>query len=99
MFSSNLKLLTQETSISCLCRQMGMNRTQFSRYRNGEAFPRPEVLKRICDHFGVDASILLVPLPEMKAHVASLATKHLTRDELAELSVVKLKSEGESEGS
>lgn len=57
------------------------------------------MLKRICDHFGVDASILLVPLPEMKAHVASLATKHLTRDELAELSVVKLKSEGESEGS
>ncbi len=60
ILAENLQLLTSEvTSISDLCREIGVNRTQFNRYLGGAAFPRPDVLFRICSYFGVDANILL----------------------------------------
>ncbi|GHF59265.1 helix-turn-helix domain-containing protein [Seohaeicola zhoushanensis] len=63
MFGSNLRRLsTQYPSISELSRQLGINRTQFNRYLSGESFPRPDVLDRICEFFGVDARILLEPV-------------------------------------
>lgn len=49
-------------SVSDLCRQLGINRTQFNRYLSGESFPRPDVLHLICQFFHVDARILLEPL-------------------------------------
>lgn len=59
-FGTNLRQLSQSaTSVSSLCRELGINRTQFNRYLAGESFPRPDVLHRICDFFGVDARILL----------------------------------------
>lgn len=45
-----------------MCRRIGVNRTQFNRYLTGSAFPRPDVLSRICQYFGVDANIVLEPL-------------------------------------
>ena len=45
---------------------IGINRTQFNRYLNGEAFPRPDVLYRICCHFDVDARVLLEPLGQVE---------------------------------
>lgn len=66
MFGANLKhLCRQAKSISALCRDLGINRTQFNRYLAGESFPRPDVLYRICSFFDVDARILLEPVGEI----------------------------------
>jgi transcriptional regulator with XRE-family HTH domain len=63
MFGTNLRLLSRDyPSISALARDLGINRTQFNRYLSGESFPRPDVLSRICDFFGVDARVLLEPV-------------------------------------
>lgn len=64
VFCENLKRLSQRSpSVSQLCRELEINRTQFNRYLKAEAFPRPDVLHRICTYFDVDARILLEPLP------------------------------------
>lgn len=60
ILARNLQKLARETaSISEMCRKIGVNRTQFNRYLAGSAFPRPDVLHRICTYFKVDANILL----------------------------------------
>lgn len=72
-FGANLRQLSQgSVSISELCRQLGINRTQFNRYLSGESFPRPDVLYRICDYFEVDARILLEPVDEIAETSAGL---------------------------
>lgn len=51
-----------------MCRAIGVNRSQFSRYLLGEACPRPELLLKICNYFGIDANIPIRPLmPERPA--------------------------------
>ncbi|MEM5477197.1 helix-turn-helix transcriptional regulator [Pacificibacter sp. AS14] len=63
IFGSNLRALSAGApSVARLCRDLGINRTQFNRYLGGEAFPRPDVLDHICRFFGVDARILLEPI-------------------------------------
>lgn len=65
VFPNNLaQLMAREPSVSAFCRAVGLNRTQFNRYLSGESSPRPEVLAKICDHFKVDARILLEPLDQ-----------------------------------
>lgn len=60
IFGENLRMLSADhPSVAGLCRELGINRTQFNRYLGGESFPRPDVLHRICVFFGVDARILL----------------------------------------
>jgi transcriptional regulator with XRE-family HTH domain len=59
MFGANLRELSRRyASISDLSRRLDINRTQFNRYLSGESFPRPDVLDKICEFFGVDARIL-----------------------------------------
>ncbi|EKE71766.1 DNA-binding protein [Celeribacter baekdonensis B30] len=66
VFGENLTRLSERaTSVSQLCRDLGINRTQFNRYLKAEAFPRPDVLYRICQYFDVDARILLDPLDSL----------------------------------
>ena len=66
MFGANLRQLARDSaSISALCRDLQINRTQFNRYLAGESFPRPDVLHRICSFFGVDARILLEPVSDI----------------------------------
>jgi len=80
MFGSNLRQLSQQyASISALCRELGINRTQFNRYLSGESFPRPDVLDRICRFFEVDARILLLPLSKI-----TLQNQHPAAATLAE---------------
>ncbi|RGP39229.1 XRE family transcriptional regulator [Pseudotabrizicola alkalilacus] len=68
ILGDNLRQLCSDTpSVSELCRKIGVNRTQFNRYLTGTAFPRPDVLFRICSHFGVDANILLHRLSDSPA--------------------------------
>lgn len=63
VFSENLRdLIDEDMPIATLARLLDVNRTQLIRYLAGESFPRPDILKRICDHFGVDARILVEPL-------------------------------------
>lgn len=65
ILGENLRqLCSGRNSVSETCRRIGINRTQFNRYLNGEAFPRPDILARICEHFDVDANILIRPLQE-----------------------------------
>ncbi len=45
--------------MSALCRELGINRTQYNRYLAGDSFPRPDVLHKICTHFRVDSRIML----------------------------------------
>ncbi|WP_226688333.1 MULTISPECIES: helix-turn-helix domain-containing protein [Ruegeria] len=79
MFGANLRQLAQQyTSVSELCRQLGVNRTQFNRYLGGESFPRPDVLDRICRFFEVDARILLRPLDEIDRSPTHPAASALT---------------------
>ncbi len=67
MLGANLRQLSQQAvSISALCRDLGINRTQYNRYLAGESFPRPDVLHRICSYFGVDARILLEPVANIE---------------------------------
>ncbi|TCL09739.1 Xre family transcriptional regulator [Shimia isoporae] len=67
MFGHNLRTLAREyPSVSKLCRDLGINRTQFNRYLAGESFPRPDVLYRICEFFGTDARILLEPIDNIE---------------------------------
>jgi len=68
VFGDNLRTLcTRYPSVTALCRELGVNRTQFNRYMSGESFPRPDVLHRICRFFGVDARILLEPIARIEA--------------------------------
>ena len=63
IFSQNLRILCKSRgSVSEVCRAIGVNRTQFSRYLAGDAFPRPDLLLRLCDYFEVDANILIRPV-------------------------------------
>lgn len=76
IFGENLKILCAPYgSVSALCRELGINRTQFNRYLSGESFPRPDILHQICRFFDVDARILLEPVetiyttsPELLSH-------------------------------
>ena len=80
MFGANLRQLARVyPSISELSRQLGINRTQFNRYLSGESFPRPDVLARICDFFGVDARVLLEPVSSIETWEDPLTSPVLKR--------------------
>ncbi|MEM8775918.1 MAG: helix-turn-helix transcriptional regulator [Pseudomonadota bacterium] len=66
IFGDNLRQLSAPyKSIAALCRELGINRTQFNRYLTGESFPRPDILHQICQFFDVDGRILLQPLDQL----------------------------------
>ena len=78
MLGANLRQLAQRAaSISALCRDLGINRTQFNRYLAGESFPRPDVLSRICTFFEVDARILLEPVEEINVDPDPVSNPYL----------------------
>ncbi len=65
-FGRNLRLLCENyPSVSEVCRQLDINRAQFNRYLNGESYPRPDMLARICAFFETDARILTEPLEDV----------------------------------
>lgn len=67
IFGENLRALCAGySSVAALCRELGVNRTQFNRYLSGESFPRPDVLHQICTFFDVDARILLEPVADLR---------------------------------
>lgn len=64
-FGQNLRKLIGKDNVSQVCRDLEINRTQFNRYLSGDSWPRPDVLARISDFFGVDCRILLEPLSDV----------------------------------
>ncbi|RNF33544.1 helix-turn-helix domain-containing protein [Paracoccus methylarcula] len=59
VFGHNLRNLTAlRGSQAFVAQELDINRIQFQRYLRSESFPKPNVLKRICDYFEVDARIL-----------------------------------------
>ena len=89
VFSTNLRKLCQPfRSVAGLCRDLGVNRTQFNRYLSGESFPRPDVLKRICDFFQTDARILLEPVERITIGTDALrhpAVARFVRDDVTDV--------------
>ncbi|MGI3167817.1 helix-turn-helix domain-containing protein [Pseudooceanicola sp. C21-150M6] len=71
---------SQYPSIAGLCRELGINRTQFNRYLSGESFPRPDVLHRICTFFGKDARILLEPVESVPDNGNDMLSHPVIRD-------------------
>lgn len=73
IFGQNLKALSGAyPSVSEVCRQLDINRAQFNRYLNGESYPRPDMLARICAFFDTDARILTDPIDSITAARNSL---------------------------
>lgn len=59
VFGQNLRNLTAlRGSQAHVSGELDINRIQFGRYLRAESFPKPNVLKRICDYFDVDARIM-----------------------------------------
>lgn len=56
------KLLSPNKTISDVCAELGIHRSQFNRFLNGETFPKPDVLYKICAYFKTDSRILLEPI-------------------------------------
>lgn len=78
VFAENLRLLLVASSpISEVCREIRINRSQFHRYLNGEAFPKPDVLHRICQVFKTDARILTEPLAAFNVPSAPVESNRL----------------------
>lgn len=64
-FAKNLKLICGfEKSVSSVCRAVGINRQQFSKYLNDTSQPSPNNLQRICDHFAIRPADLYLPHDE-----------------------------------
>lgn len=67
VFADNLtKLVSERGSIADISRDLKLNRVQLARYMKGDASPRATALYDICEYFGVDARILLVPIEELR---------------------------------
>lgn len=65
VFGRNLRLLTAlRGSQASVANDLGLSRVQFQRFLRSESFPKPNVLKHICDYFGADARILTDPISE-----------------------------------
>lgn len=81
IFGLNLRSLSAPfPSVAALCRDLGVNRTQFNRYLSGESFPRPDVLHRICTFFGVDARVLLEPVANLDRNESGLLEHPMMRE-------------------
>ncbi|NJS39711.1 MAG: helix-turn-helix transcriptional regulator [Rhodobacteraceae bacterium] len=67
---ANLRLLcTYRPSISVVARDLGLNRSQLNRYLAGTSTPRAPLLRRICDHFGVEEFEIHMPAIDFAAIV------------------------------
>ncbi|MEM5529442.1 helix-turn-helix transcriptional regulator [Gammaproteobacteria bacterium AS21] len=70
-FVNNLKLLCDHySSIAQVCRKIGINRSQFNKYLNGQTHPSKSNIKIICDFFGVDEFEILMPNEQFSQIIA-----------------------------
>ena len=77
ILSQNLRLLcSYGKSTSEICRQVGINRHQFSKYLSGKSEPSLSTLRRICDYFGVDEYEIFLDRNELSKIIDS---KHIKK--------------------
>ena len=76
-FPENLRSLCAEHgSVAKVCRAIGMNRQQFSRYLNGGGLPSAHNLRRIARHFDVSEADLFIDHAEFsKRHILNQKRK------------------------
>ena len=68
IFGRNLRELCKRTdAIAEVADHLGVNRVQMNRILNSESFQKPGLTKCICDHFSINARILLEPLAKLEA--------------------------------
>ncbi len=61
-FSKNLRFLCgYYKSIADVCRKLGVNRTQFNRYLSGKHKPSANLLRKMCDFFGLEEFEIMLP--------------------------------------
>lgn len=64
-FPDNLRALCgYRASISEVGRDLGIDRSQLNRYLTGASRPRPALLRRICEYFGVETHDVALPTAE-----------------------------------
>ena len=67
IFGENLRRLALERGpLARAARDLDLSKVQMQRYMNGESFPKPAELQRICGYFGVDARIMTTPLDDLR---------------------------------
>ena len=70
-FTLNLRhLCADRPSVASVCRDIGMNHQQFSKYLSGRARPSPNNLRRISRYFGISEPILTGGHTEFQQHAA-----------------------------
>lgn len=70
-FAENLRLAcSYAPSVSEVCRRLDINRTQFNRYLRAAARPSPNILNRLCDYFGVEATEFHLAPPQFARIIA-----------------------------
>lgn len=73
-FARNLKwLCARESSVSEVCRRIGINRQQFARYLNGSVRPSSHNFWQICSYFDVEPELLSLPFEDFRKAVAGEA--------------------------
>lgn len=82
VFPDNLKLLcSYEKSVSEVCRAVGINRQQFSKYLEGINQPSPRNLRRICEHFQIQPTELQLPTAEFADRMQfRFSGRHLSKE-------------------
>lgn len=67
---ANLRLLCgYRPSISVVARELEVNRSQLNRYLSGASTPRPPLMRKICDYFGVEDHEIRLPHADFTAIV------------------------------
>jgi transcriptional regulator with XRE-family HTH domain len=67
-FASNLRFLCErQSSISNVCRKIGLNRQQFNKYLSGVHIPSPQNLRLIANYFGLSVNFLFSEPEEFKS--------------------------------
>lgn len=75
-FPRNLRLLTDHfKSVAEVCRRLEINRSQFNKYLSGRSVPSRNVLKTICDFFGVEEHEIQMPHAEFQKIVSLKADR------------------------
>jgi transcriptional regulator with XRE-family HTH domain len=71
--AANLKrLVGGHPSVAAVCRELGINRSQFERYLQGQTVPNRATARLICDYFRIDED-------ELYLAPATVAPKHLAQ--------------------
>jgi len=66
-FTTNLKFLCAgKPSVALVCREIGINQQQFSKYLTGRARPSPHNLRRIAQYFDLEEKVLCGPHAELR---------------------------------